>query len=110
MPFAKVEVAEEETMLSTSACTPFPKVEVAVPPTFRSPEMVVEPVLEMVKRVEVAKAAVEEPMAKRVVALPLVVVVEVKIETSAKGDVVPMPILLVGVMSKDVFVEEPTTN
>jgi hypothetical protein len=70
MPLAKVDEAVEETMLRTSAWRPFAKVEVAVPATFRSPLMVVLPVLSTWKSVVVAKEAVEEPMRKSVVGEP----------------------------------------
>ena len=68
-PLPKVEEAVVERMLRRSVVRPRPKVEVAVPATFRSPLMVVEPVLEIEKSVEVAKAEVEEPMANTVFVL-----------------------------------------
>ena len=56
-----------------------------VPPVMR-------PVFEMVKSVVVAKAAVEEEMAKRVVGTTVLPVVEAaKIERSAYGEEVPIP-------------------
>ena len=67
IPLAKVEEAVVEMMFSASACIPFPNVEVALPPTFRMPLMVVLPVLEIEKSVEVANADVDEPIAKSVV-------------------------------------------
>ena len=56
-----------------------------------SPEM--SPVLEIEKRVEVAKAAVEDAMVKRVVGEMPVVEEATKSERSAVGDVVPIPTL-----------------
>ena len=52
---------------------------------------VVEPVLEMEKRVEVAPSAVEEPMAKTVWKFP--VVEAAWMESCANGEVVPRPTL-----------------
>ena len=67
-----------ELVLSALLPEQVPKVEASV----------VEPVLEMEKRVEVAKVAVDDPMAKSVVLVspPLA-----WIEESAKGEVVPIP-------------------
>ena len=89
IPLAKVEDAVVDATFKTLMVRPPVKVEVALLPTLRLPVMVVEPVFPTAKRVVVAEA-VEEPMAKRMVAVsPLLA----WMESLAKGEEVPMPIV-----------------
>lgn len=67
-----------------------------------------EPVFEILKSVDVAKAAVEEEITNS--DEPLYDEDAAKSEKRAKGDVVPRPMLPLFATMKSVFVEEPTTN
>ena len=64
-PLLAVEVAVAPVRFRYGTLRPEAIVEVAEPPTFRSPAIVVEPVLETAKRVVVAKLAVVEEIEKR---------------------------------------------
>ena len=86
-PWLKVEVAVP-VWLKLRTERPLPKVELAVPPTLSTPAIVVEPVLEMVKKVEVAKLLVVDPTVKRLSACE---VEAAKTDKRDAGVEVPMP-------------------
>ena len=69
----------------------FWKKEVRLEPMFNGPAIVVEPVFDTAKSVEVAHRPVEEEMVKRFRGTLGVVVGEAKMERSPQGVVVPMP-------------------
>lgn len=101
MPFANVEVAEVDVMLSAVDWMPAAKVDVA------PPLEVMRPALSILKSVEVTPAAVVEPIEKRF----MFVAVEVAWrERSANGVEVPIPVRPVLLTTKCVCVEEPIAN
>ena len=69
---------------------------------------VMRPLLSMVKSEEVAKALVDEEILKSVE--PLKVLDAAKSENLANGVEVPIPTLPLPAMTKEVCVDEPTTN
>ena len=73
------------------------------------PRRVEVPVLSIAKRVVVAAPFEVEPIAKSVLVVPKVVV-EVKMERRANGEVVPIPTRPTLSTRRSVLVDEPITN